>query len=295
MNTLGKTLVVLNLVFALVVAGFLVIDFATRTNWKTEFDKLKGELDMARANTQTAQETNVKLLDQNRQAQASLTVLDQKLKKVQDEKAAEVKKAEDRAQEQADKAKEAELVRMKITAENGRLHEEIKDLNNTLKKREEAYLTLQKAANGYRQEAVAKENEAKAATERSMNLLDQLRQKELQIVKLEALGKGSASTSGSSPRSLDYHNPPPAYVKGVVESVDSKNPAVGQISLGSDAGLKENQTLEVYRLNPPQYVGTMRLVDVKHDSALGQLIRPAGMGQGPTLKRGDEVASKIMR
>ena len=41
MNTIGKILVVLNLVFALVVGGFLVIDFATRTNWKTAYESLK--------------------------------------------------------------------------------------------------------------------------------------------------------------------------------------------------------------------------------------------------------------
>jgi hypothetical protein len=39
----------------------------------------------------------------------------------------------------------------------------------------------------------------------------------------------------------------------------------------------------------------MRLVDVKHQSALGQLIRVPGMGPPPALKQGDEVSSKILR
>jgi hypothetical protein len=297
MNTVGKTLVIINLVFALLVAGFLVIDFATRTNWKNEFDKLKVELDMSRVNTRTAQDTNVKLLDSNKNAQASLNLLEMKSNRAEDEATKKIEAANFLAQREADKAKNAELLRLKILSENGRLHEEIKDLTNTLKKREEAYLALQKAANNYRQEAVAKEEDAKAANARSLILLDQLRQKELQLVKLEALGKGvTAATSVVSRRSLDYRNPPPAYVKGVVETVSRDDATVGQISIGSDAGLKEDQTLEVYRVRPrPEYVGTMRLKDVKHHTALGQLIRPFGMGQGATLKQGDEVASKILR
>ena len=49
MNTIGKTLVILNLVFALVVGGFLVIDFATRNNWKTAYEALKREMDVAKS------------------------------------------------------------------------------------------------------------------------------------------------------------------------------------------------------------------------------------------------------
>ena len=47
MNTIGKILVVLNLVFALLVGGFLVIDFATRSNWKKEYEKLQSEMVVA--------------------------------------------------------------------------------------------------------------------------------------------------------------------------------------------------------------------------------------------------------
>src|SRR5579884_3272941 len=49
MNIIGKTLVILNFIFALVVGGFLVIDFATRTNWKVAYDTLKREMDGLKA------------------------------------------------------------------------------------------------------------------------------------------------------------------------------------------------------------------------------------------------------
>src|SRR4051812_17439051 len=53
MNTIGKILVILNFIFALVVGGFLVIDFATRTNWKGEYDKLKREITQLEASRNT--------------------------------------------------------------------------------------------------------------------------------------------------------------------------------------------------------------------------------------------------
>ena len=38
MNTLGKLLVIVNLLFALATGGFLAVDFASRTQWKEVAD-----------------------------------------------------------------------------------------------------------------------------------------------------------------------------------------------------------------------------------------------------------------
>src|SRR5580658_80397 len=43
MNTLGKILVVLNFVFAIIVGVLLVFDFAARNKWKDAYEALKKE------------------------------------------------------------------------------------------------------------------------------------------------------------------------------------------------------------------------------------------------------------
>src|SRR3989442_3323356 len=58
MNVVGKILVVLNLLFALVVGGFLLIDYGIRTNWKKENDTLRRELEVARVNLETLKKTS---------------------------------------------------------------------------------------------------------------------------------------------------------------------------------------------------------------------------------------------
>jgi hypothetical protein len=295
MNTVGKTLVIINLIIALVVAGFLVIDFARRENWKREFDKLKTEFDAAHANTNVAQDTNRKLLADNAAAQGNLTMLEKKFKSFEQDAAAKEEKLKRQSEDDATRAKNAELQQLRINSENERLQAEIKDLIATLKKREQDYLALQDKANKNQQIALQREQEAKSANERSLNLLDQLRQKELLIAKLQDKG-GGTTTPGYSPRSPDYRNPPQVYVKGVVTKVSAKDANLAQISIGSDEGLKENHTLEVFRLTPrPEYVGTMRLTYVDHHSALGQLLRPAGLPARSPLKEGDEVATNIIR
>ena len=62
MNTMGKILVIINFLFALVIGGFMVIDFARRTNWKAAFDNADAQLRIARNNTDTLAESNRKSL-----------------------------------------------------------------------------------------------------------------------------------------------------------------------------------------------------------------------------------------
>jgi len=296
MNIVGKTLVIINLVFALLVAGFLVIDFATRANWENGFKQVKSELDISRANTRTAQETNMKLLEEKKTAEANLNALEKKYKAYELETRDSLEKAKSQAEAEAKKAESEQFKSQKILSENARLIEEIKDLTAVVKDRSSKILQLQYDANKYRQEAQANEQKANSANQRSLALLEQLRQKELELVRRENLGKGSSSTAAYSARNPDYRNPPEAYVKGVVEKVSASDPKEAQISIGSDEGLKENNTLDVFRLTPaPEYVGTLRLTYVDHHTAVGRMLPRASAGQRNVLKVGDEVASRIIR
>jgi len=295
MNIVGKTLVIINLVFALLVAGFLVMDFATRTNWENSFKQVKGELDVSRANTRTAQETNVKLLDEKKTVLADKTALAKEFKDFKDDAEKSIAAANKAKEEETKKAESEQFKSQKILSENARLIEENKDQSATIAKRNGLIKELQYDANKYRQEALANEQKANSANQRSLALLEQLRQKELELVRRENAGKGG-STAAYSPRNPDYRNPPEAYVKGVVEKVSATDPKEAQISIGSDEGLKENNTLDVFRLAPePQYIGTLRVTYVDHHTAVGKLLPRASAGQRNVLKAGDEVASRIIR
>src|SRR5438552_12158646 len=57
MNTVGKVLVILNLVFALATGGFLAVDLVYRTNWRTHAEGCQRELEVARANTAAMKKT----------------------------------------------------------------------------------------------------------------------------------------------------------------------------------------------------------------------------------------------
>jgi hypothetical protein len=95
--------------------------------------------------------------------------------------------------------------------------------------------------------------------------------------------EGSGEGSGTK-------NPPTENVEGVVKRVDD-NSGLVTISIGSDAGLTKGHTLEVFRLNPPKYLGTIRLLEVKPTESVG---KPTPTRQGDKIQSGDRVASRIL-
>ncbi len=83
-------------------------------------------------------------------------------------------------------------------------------------------------------------------------------------------------------------NPPPEGIEGQVKALD-KESGLLTISVGSDAGLTEGYTLEVYSLNPAKYKGTVRVLQV---SATEAVCKPVGRSLA-AIQSGDRVASKI--
>ena len=103
-------------------------------------------------------------------------------------------------------------------------------------------------------------------------------------------GKGSDGSTSKDPNGL---NPPTAYVKGTILKIHADDKTLVEISIGSDHGVVKNNTLEVYRLQPrPEYLGTIRIVDARHQNSVGRLMR-AGTSTVRQLQEGDIVASSI--
>jgi hypothetical protein len=83
-------------------------------------------------------------------------------------------------------------------------------------------------------------------------------------------------------------NPPRDNVEGTIKQTDPAG--LVTVSIGSDAGVVRGNTLEVFRLSPPKYLGTIRITDARPNEAVG---KPVSKPLGPIMP-GDRVASKIL-
>ncbi len=82
---------------------------------------------------------------------------------------------------------------------------------------------------------------------------------------------------------------PPAdapHVEGVVTKAAD---GLVEISIGTDAGVAKGMTLEVYRLDPPLYLGSLRILEVRDKESVGKPVK----APPKALQPGDHVTNKI--
>lgn len=288
MNTIGKILVILNFVFAIAVGGFLVFDFARRSNWKDAYDKLKSEMDVLQSSRTVAQEM---LKPERQNYKVALQQAEEAKQQLADKQTEfDIFKGEatNRETELNAKLNVANLTTKAAIDAQKRLQTELADRDQVIQEREKAIAEQQKLARKYHQDAVTQENYANTLKSRLEQMQNDL------IEKSNALARQQAGVLQDLTivRNPNEPNPPPVDVRGVVEKVDSKDPSLVQISVGSDHGIGVNHTLQAYRLKPsPQYLGMVRVVETYHRQSVGRLVSTGGSRQ--VLREGDEVASKI--
>ena len=293
MNVMGKILVILNLVFAVVVGGFLVVDFATRKNWHDGYKKLQDEMAVARANVEvspqtfTNQQTKIKTLEQQ------LLTARQDLTDKMDEMNAK-EKAHKFALDDADRrAKDADLAKEKLLGENERLQKESQTHLLVIKARDEDIIKQQALIVKYRNSAVTEESARKASEARLEQALTRISELTNALAKASAPG-GPAAAAGENRVVYGKANPPPVFVEGQIESIHKEDRELVQINVGSDKGLAKNQTLEVFRVESKQYLGLIRIVSVQPHNAVGRLERISTANRTP-LRVGDTVATSLTR
>ncbi|HMF17580.1 MAG TPA: hypothetical protein VKE98_10260 [Gemmataceae bacterium] len=292
MNVVGKILVVLILVFALVTGGFLLVDYNTRTNWKKAYDELKREMQVTGVNSQTMADQYVGRINELKNLQTKLDKAQQD--RNEDKIRFEVEFADKamKIEELDGKAKNAVLAAKTAHAGVARLMEENKGLAASIATREKTILRIEEDNRNLRAQAIANENLSKAFQVRNESLLEQVKDLQTKLAKLES-GKSGGGLA-DLPTDPNRPNPPSVYVKGQIEKVDGKDGLV-EISIGSDQGLKKYNTLEVYRLSPKaEYLGTLRVVEVYNHKAVGRLIRNTFTTRSP-VRMGDQVASSLER
>lgn len=288
MNIVGKILVILNLLFALATGGFLVVDYATRKNWKDYAEAMKRHAEVADASAKShsvqskSQERDIKKIN------AELETEREKINEVVARFKAEVDQERLKAEEERMKVKEADLTAQQALTEAARIREENKKLLVVVQDREKKILDMQKDNTELRNVAKAEERLRQATQDRNEQLLEKIQELTRAKLETEKASEVIGLTDANRP------NPPSVNVKGVIEKVDSKDASLVEISVGSDHGIKKYHTLEVFRLNPrPEYLGTIRVVDVHNHKAVARLMRTPYLAARGPLRAGDQVSSKL--
>jgi hypothetical protein len=293
MNTMGKILVILNLLFALVTGAFLAFDFATRTNWKRAYDDLEAEMKVSRTNVDTQGETRRVALTKLQDALARLDATQKALEEQKKKAVKDLAEAHGEMQSADQDKVKSEILQKAQVGELGRLQAEIKSLSKALQERDQTIVTLNQEKSKALDNLLTAVAEKEAAISRSESLLDQNRELSKKLATTQVAG-GAKAGAGAPMAKEGQPNPPPTYVRAKVEKVDPESPTVGQIDAGSDEGLAEGQTLEAYRLGKASdYLGSFLILRVNHHKAVGRLLPPRAGEPRRELKVGDEVASSI--
>lgn len=171
--------------------------------------------------------------------------------------------AQERQQEALEQAEQARLRRQEA-------EREVQDLDRKLAQEKQRLAELEQQQEKERQALAQVQKELANAAARA----EQLRQ---EILKREGKVAAPAPTSRRA-------------IRGTIKEVQDSGKFV--LSMGRDAGLKQGDTLEVFRLKPkPQYLGKIVVVELKADEAI------ARKGDGlfkDTLRAGDEVSTSIL-
>jgi len=292
MNILGKILVFLNLLFALAVGGFLLIDFQTRVNWKKAHDDLKREFDVSRGNNKAQYDTQKALKLKLDDADRKLVEERGKFELVIADAKVEVAKLNNQMANLAEEGKAALLTAKTLQGQIQALQLENKTLTGLLDKRDKTVLILDQEKDKYFKDAQNAENERQIAMARMQQMQKQLSVLQLDLYKMQVTAKGDFK--GPIIKDKNSPNPPPFYIKGKVEKVDKDDSTLVLISLGSDHGIAVGQTLEAFRKTPQaKYLGMLRIEEVTAHKSVARLV-PSAYAAPPALKIDDEVASQIL-
>jgi hypothetical protein len=286
MTAVGKILVFLNLILALVVGGFVVFTYVARTKW---VEAVKGLQDQNRVLTASAETFKSEALKAQQDADAKVAKGLAEKKKVEDDLATQVAVNEELRGDLVKERKKSIGENANSTlslAEVTKRQEDVAKLRENLDKETKENNRLVKDNVALKDEAAEARIDRQAAMDMNKRLEGQLQQMARDMAKMRASG-GSTTTARAGTK-----NPPSESVEGLIKTTDASG--LMTITIGSDAGLAKNHTLEVFRLSsiPSQskYLGTVRVLEVTPTQAVCQ---PVGRMTAPP-QAGDHVASRIL-
>jgi hypothetical protein len=282
MTWLGKILTFVVMLAAIIWMYFSVQAYATRTNWKTEYENAKANEKAATAahaaelNRSRANEDALKRLLVNEQVRTE--DLQKRIDTLAEANTKNVKEA--KTQQDTLKANEVELTKNRANLATTNNQMDTIRARNTFLEDQTTRLVLdtEKA----KQEMVRAQNQAKlnsAIAEDYAKKIDELQ------------AKLSEMRLGPNLRAQLEKPPPPllSNLRGEVERVEG---LLVVLSIGADAGLSKGSVLDLSRLDGGgRYLGTVKVMDLYSKQAVAQFT-PARANVATELLRPEELPKK---
>jgi ABC-type Na+ efflux pump permease subunit len=281
MTFVGKILVFIILICALMFLGVSTVVFTTATNWKDatakEQQKVKdlqtknanatAAADAAKKDLAAAKDSNAKAKQEMDGRIAALEADTNRLNAEMTQARTSLEVAQQNAKTSLDEA-------TALRGETGTLREQ----KSAVEKQANEYKIRQTELNDQiriltRERDVAKKNN------------EDLRDRVARFSSL--LRKNGLSDDISNYKGLES----PPTVRGEITRVDAQNKRV-EISIGSDDGLVPGHELNLYRVKPrPEYLGKIKILATDPDQAVGQVI--GNTVNGKKIQEGDVVSSTL--
>jgi hypothetical protein len=297
MGIVSKTLVFLNLIFSLATAALIAVVFSTRTNWKTEYEKMKNLALVAEAAYKGEHTQHDNDLHAKEEQVAALARERDGLKN--DVAEAQKRKADAEAQLASSQGMNTQetknLELLKIEVQN--LKQERDQIAAEKAQKEAMIINLTKAVNDHKRDAVQNEVNYKTTLAQLDKLMASYEQavKENSALKFQTSAPAGGANRGAEGSILDRADapPPPKDVRGLITAVNEQG--LAQIDIGSDSGISVGNVLQVMRpdlKNPlaSVYLGTLTIRRVDNKVAVGQF---TSASRERLPKKGDEVAATI--
>ena len=274
MNFVGRILIVLTLVMSILFFGLSIVVFATHTNWRSraaDLEKKVSALDLANRQIQEDMEATKQQIAREQAARrfevAILhTQVDQAETQLQQSESLLATEQSNHSTLQ-ESAKVAVNDLARLTTEVGGLRDEVRT-NRQARDEKHAQLVSQI------DETNALQGQKANLEERAMTLAEQ-------VARYKRVADAAGITEFDA-----VDNVPPA-VDGVVMAVGRGN--LLEISIGSDDGLKEGHTLDVFR--DGTYLGRVVVRKATPDRAVVEIMPEYRKG---LIKKGDRVATRIV-
>ena len=281
MTTVGKILVIVIMLFAVIFLGISTVVFSTATNWKdaTAAQKKKvqeldgknrdmlSKVDAAKKDLEKAETDNKALLSAN---ETRIKALEDEVKTLNNESTAARSKLEV-AQQSANTA---------LALSDERLKEALKlrDQKSDVEKQANEYKLQQTELNDKIRDL---ERQTKTLDDNNKDLRDRVARYST-LLRRSGLSDDIRTVKG-------LESPPP--VSGEVSRVDAQNKKI-EITIGSDDGLVPGHELFLYRTTPrAEYLGKVQVISVDPDQAVCKVIGTTV--QGKKIQEGDIVSSTI--
>jgi hypothetical protein len=285
MTILGKMMAIFVLILSILQGALTVMVFVSRSNWVAQNKLLGNQRDVA--NTSAAQFQ--KDADDARAAsQASETRMQGIVAKGEEENkrlAAFISGVEKQLSDAKIDAAQQKIIATAAQNDARLRQDDNKRMLEVIKDRDAVI------AQNVNEIKKAREDRVTAEIDRNV-MVNRLQQMEAKLRDaVRDLAKHSTAVTTTVAKT-DAPNPPTESVEGLVSATD--NSGLVTLTIGSDAGLKEGNTLEAYRIaaipSQSQYLGMIRIRSVKPDKAVAE---PVGRMSAP-LQRGDHVSSRVL-